>query len=47
MSDVIKLKDAVAEYRKANKSLDDKLTEVEESHLHRRKEQEGQQNHRD
>lgn len=31
MSDVIKLKEAIAEYRKANKELDDKLTKIEEN----------------
>ena len=30
MSDVQKLKEAIAEYRKANKGLDDKLRKAEE-----------------
>jgi len=39
MSDVQKLKDAIGEYRKANKELDDKLNKVEENTRQLRREQ--------
>ena len=29
MSDALKLKDCIAEYRKANKTLDEKMTKIE------------------
>lgn len=43
MSDAQKLKDCIAEYRKANKALDDKLTKIEERNRQRRQEQSEQQ----
>lgn len=42
MSDAQKLKECIAEYRKANKDLDDKLNTAEESIRQRQIEQEGQ-----
>ena len=39
MSDAQKLKDCIAEYRKANKKLDDKLNRIEDDNRRRRKEQ--------
>lgn len=39
MSDAQKLKDCIAEYRKANKILDDKLKAVEEKTRQTRQEQ--------
>lgn len=41
MSDMQKLKDAVAEYRKANKQLDDKLNKAVEKSRQIRREQAG------
>lgn len=38
MSNIIKLKDAIAEYRKANKELDEQLNKAEE-HLHQSREE--------
>jgi len=43
MSDVLKLKDCIVEYRKANKKLDDKLTQIEEQIQQKRREQAEQQ----
>ena len=42
MSDAQDLKDCIAEYRKANKALDDKLNKAEESIRQSRQEAEGQ-----
>lgn len=39
MSDAQKLKDAIAEYRKTNKSFDDKLNKAEERRRERQREQ--------
>ena len=39
MSDVQKLKDCIAEYRKANKELDERLKTVEEQNRQTRQEQ--------
>ena len=43
MSDAQKLKDAIAEYRKANKELDEKLSKIEENKRQNRQEQAEQQ----
>jgi len=43
MSDVQKLKDAITEYHKANKGLDDKLNKIEENNRQRRQAQEESQ----
>lgn len=45
MSDVQKLKDAIAEYRKANKTLDERLNKIEESKRRTRQEAEEQLHH--
>lgn len=42
MSEAQKLKDCISEYRKANKALDDKLKEAEQTVRQNRTEQEGQ-----
>jgi len=42
MSDVQKLKDAIAEYRKANKKLDEGLNKAEENNRRVRREAEEQ-----
>ena len=42
MSDAQKLKDCIAEYRKAHKGFDDKLKQIEESNRQHRQEAEGQ-----
>ena len=42
MSDAQKLKDCIAEYRKSNKNLDDKLNEIEENNRQSRREAEEQ-----
>lgn len=41
MSDAAKLKDAIAEYRKANKGVEDKLRKIEENRRKSRQESEG------
>ncbi len=46
MSNAQSLKDCITEYRKANKGLDNKLTEIEEKKRLNRKVQEGQSIHR-
>ncbi|GAJ12838.1 unnamed protein product [marine sediment metagenome] len=45
MSDTQKLKDAVDEYKKANKELDNQLTKAEESQRQARKDKTGTQSH--
>lgn len=42
MSDAQKLKDSIAEYKKAKEALDDKLNKAEESSRQNRQEAEGQ-----
>ena len=44
MSDAQKLKDCIAEYRKANKDLDDKLNKAAENNRQNRQAIEGQSN---
>lgn len=44
MSEALKLKECIAEYRKANKELDDELTKIEEHSRQTRQEQEEQSN---
>ena len=46
MSDGQKLKDCIAEYRNANKKLDETLTKAEQNNRRVRREAEGQSNHR-
>ena len=46
MSDGQKLKDCIAEYRNANKKLDEALTKAEQNNRRARQEQEGQSNRR-
>lgn len=45
MSNVLKLKEVVKEYKKTNKALDDKLKEAEESQRQARITQTGTQSH--
>ncbi|KKM71580.1 hypothetical protein LCGC14_1429110 [marine sediment metagenome] len=45
MSDSQKLKDAINEYRKENKDLDDKLNKAEQNNRQNRIEQKEQSNH--
>ncbi|GAH71456.1 unnamed protein product [marine sediment metagenome] len=45
MSNVLKLKEVVKEYKKAGKTLDEKLNKAEESQRQARKDRTGTQNH--